>query len=178
MSQHTAQLLNEAESAKFAAVSRETIAQYIEFGLIKPASKNGQGFLFDRNDLAHTFHILEEINPNSFSTNKINSPVTDNLPKQALAGEIEISNTEGAETNNLPAVRDVELIQLNRQLRDQLRTLSSERDWLKERLEKLEERSEREQMLLLSTSQTMRDLIQNKKPENSGFLSFLNWFKN
>ena len=52
-----------------------------------------------------------------------------------------------------------ELISLNRSLRDQIQVLREERDWLRERIEKLESRSEREQMLLLSESENVRKLI-------------------
>jgi DNA-binding transcriptional MerR regulator len=172
-----ANLLNEAESAKFASVSVETITQYIEFGLIKPVSKNSQGLLFDRDDLAQTFHIFQNANLDPSTIKETNTNLNE-APKSTLLEKIEVSSDKAEQVDNLPAIRDVELIQLNRQLRDQLRSLSQERDWLKERLEKLEERSEREQMLLISTSQTIRELMQNKKPGYPGFLSFLNWFKN
>ncbi len=58
-----------------------------------------------------------------------------------------------------------ELIELNKSLREQIQILREERDWLRERIEKLEARSEREQMLLLSESENVRSLIStNNKP--------------
>ncbi|MFN8389207.1 MAG: hypothetical protein U0136_02820 [Bdellovibrionota bacterium] len=52
-----------------------------------------------------------------------------------------------------------ELIELNKSLRDQIQMMREERDWLRDRIEKLESRSEREQMLLLSESENVRKLI-------------------
>ena len=59
--------------------------------------------------------------------------------------------------------------EVSKLLREQIETLRRERDWLRERVEKLENRSEREQMLLLSESETIRNLVsmnqeQRRKP--------------
>ena len=51
----------------------------------------------------------------------------------------------------------------NRALRDQIELLREERDWLRKRVEQLEVRSEREQMLLLSENETVRRLVDNSK---------------
>ncbi len=52
-----------------------------------------------------------------------------------------------------------ELIEINKGLRQQIEMLREERDWLRERVEKLETRSDREQMLLLSESENLRSAI-------------------
>lgn len=63
------------------------------------------------------------------------------------------------EEQDLPS--PTELIELNKSLREQIHLLREERDWLRERVEKLESRSEREQMLLLSESENVRNLIKS-----------------
>lgn len=50
-------------------------------------------------------------------------------------------------------------IELTRALREQIEVLKEERDWLRQRVEHLEVRGEREQMLLLSESETVRRLV-------------------
>lgn len=47
-------------------------------------------------------------------------------------------------------------------LREQIEVLKEERDWLRNRVEQLELRGEREQMLLLSESETIRRLVSQK----------------
>ena len=61
-------------------------------------------------------------------------------------------------------------------LREQIQILREERDWLRARVEKLETRSEREQMLLLSESENIRKLIQQTETRKS-WLRALPWFK-
>jgi DNA-binding transcriptional MerR regulator len=66
-----------------------------------------------------------------------------------------------------------ELVEINKTLRESVQSLREERDWLRERLEKIESFSQREQMLLLSNSETIRTLILHKEPKRRGFLSML-----
>ena len=63
--------------------------------------------------------------------------------------------------SSLPAAN--ELLEINKSLREQIHILRDERDWLRERVEKLESRSEREQMLLMSESENVRKLINSSK---------------
>lgn len=58
---------------------------------------------------------------------------------------------------NLPPAS--ELLEVNKGLRRQVEMLREERNWLRERIEKLEARSEREQMLLLSESENLRSAM-------------------
>jgi DNA-binding transcriptional MerR regulator len=98
-------------------------------------------------------------------------------PVQAFISEskapsepIEISSK--AEVAELPS--STELIELNKSLRDQIQILREERDWLRDRVEKLESRSEREQMLLLSESENVRKLIVSN--QKSFWQKALPWF--
>jgi len=78
--------------------------------------------------------------------------------------ESPISSRESATQGSgsaLPAAN--ELLEINKSLREQIQILRDERDWLRERIEKLESRSEREQMLLLSESENVRKLISSSK---------------
>jgi DNA-binding transcriptional MerR regulator len=64
-----------------------------------------------------------------------------------------------------------ELLELSRSLRDQIQMLKEERDWLRKRVENLEARTERDQMLLISESSTVRTLIE-QAPKRRSFWSF------
>jgi len=54
--------------------------------------------------------------------------------------------------------------------------LRSQRDWLRARVERLEEKSERDQILLLSETQTIRRLITLQEQRKSTFRQVLDWF--
>lgn len=76
--------------------------------------------------------------------------------------------------SSLPVATNYDLITINKRLRDEIYELKKERDWLRERLEKVEARSEREQMLLLHESETVRALL-NERPKRP-FWTALPWF--
>lgn len=58
---------------------------------------------------------------------------------------------------------------------DEIADLRSQRTWLRERIEKLEEKSDRDQILLLSETQTIRQLISYRESRKSVVQSFLEW---
>ena len=58
---------------------------------------------------------------------------------------------------------------------DEIADLRSQRAWLRERIEKLEEKSDRDQILLLSETQTIRSLIAYQEGRKSPIRQFLEW---
>jgi DNA-binding transcriptional MerR regulator len=58
---------------------------------------------------------------------------------------------------------------------DEIADLRSQRTWLRERIEKLEEKSDRDQILLLSETQTIRQLISYRESRKSVVQTFLEW---
>ncbi len=84
-----------------------------------------------------------------------------------LGESIEISSTSAF----VPSSPDADLIELTKGLREQIEMLKEERSWLRERVEKLESRSERDQMLLLSENETVRSLLgsANTRPQRVSF---------
>ncbi len=57
----------------------------------------------------------------------------------------------------------------------QLKDLQDEREWLRSRVEKLDEKSDRDQLLLLSETQTIRKLVTHSQTQRSTFRSALEW---
>jgi hypothetical protein len=53
--------------------------------------------------------------------------------------------------------------------------LRSQRDWLRARIERLEEKAERDQILLLSETQTIRKLVSLNEGRRSAFQNILEW---
>jgi len=58
---------------------------------------------------------------------------------------------------------------------DEIADLRNQRAWLRERIEKLEEKSDRDQILLLSETQTIRSLLAYQESRKSSFRQFLEW---
>lgn len=58
----------------------------------------------------------------------------------------------------------------------EIHELKAEREWLRRRIEKLEEKAERDQVLLLSEAQTVKQLIQLQSQKKSTIRQALEWF--
>jgi hypothetical protein len=58
---------------------------------------------------------------------------------------------------------------------DEIADLKNQRSWLRERIEKLEEKADRDQILLLSETQTIRSLIAYRETKKSPVKQFLEW---
>ena len=58
----------------------------------------------------------------------------------------------------------------------EIEALKSERDWLRKRVENLEQKGERDQLLLLSETQMMRKLLFSKQQNRSPLRAALEWF--
>lgn len=151
-------LLNEQQSADFAGVTIQTIQQYKEFGLLKTVEKDGENFY--KESALKTFFL-------------ISSEKKKETLNEQITVEIEEENTNISLSD---ADDSSALIQINKQLQKQLKELKEERDWLKKRIEVLETRSEREQMLSLSDSETIRRLINQQTKKKSFWTMSIPWF--
>lgn len=148
-------LLSESDSANFAGITIETIRQYKSFGLLKPVIKNEQ--VLYKESALRAFFLLGE-------------------KKETLAEQITVEVEEDSEIEAPQGFST--LIQINKQLQQQIQDLKEEREWLKKRIEVLESRSEREQMLSLSDSETIRRLITAQQEKKKSIWNLaLPWFK-
>ncbi|MCB0320663.1 MAG: hypothetical protein KDD60_07020 [Bdellovibrionales bacterium] len=79
-----------------------------------------------------------------------------------------------SETTRLKKVIEVneKIIQLRE---EQISELRSERDWLRNQVEKLEEKASRDQVLLLSESQIIRQFLEQQNSKKSTMRSLLEW---
>jgi hypothetical protein len=89
----------------------------------------------------------------------------------SLETEIKVLSDEIARLRNLLTMQDRILDSKD----DEIADLRSQRAWLRERIEKLEEKSDRDQILLLSETQTIRSLIAYQESRKSTFRQFLEW---
>jgi hypothetical protein len=58
---------------------------------------------------------------------------------------------------------------------DEIADLKNQRAWLRQRIEKQEEKSDRDQILLLSETQTIRTILAYKESRKSPFRQVLEW---
>lgn len=99
-------------------------------------------------------------------------------PEGASSGTIaaiaERSTSDATEVERLKNALENQL-KLLVQRESEVSDLRSQRDWLQRRIESLEEKSNRDQILLLSETQTIRKLIALQEQKRSGFRQLLSW---
>ena len=88
----------------------------------------------------------------------------DNISIFPSPSRISTENTQHSNKQKIQSTSNNELIQ---SLQAQIEIIKDERDWLRRRLESLEQQNERTQMLLLSKSETVRKLVEDKNALNS-----------
>jgi hypothetical protein len=117
-------------------------------------------------------------------TNVLNNSneATENT-KNFYKSEFKIENTNVIRNNNNADYRgtfdipSIELLELTRTLKDQLETVKEERNWLRRRVEKLESSIEREQMIAISKTETLRNLVDQSKQNKNPWSFLLPWNK-
>ncbi len=102
------------------------------------------------------------------------SPTPLQVVPQTFASE-QVLEQLSAENRKLRHVLDLQERILSMR-EDEIRDLKQQRDWLQKRLERLEEKSDRDQLLLLSETQTIRKLISFQTPKKSALRLALEWF--
>jgi len=79
-----------------------------------------------------------------------------------------------AEIQKLKQVLDLQEHLLEERDRE-VQQMKGERDWLRKRIERMEEKSERDQILLLSETQTLRKLVNAQVGKKTAFRAMLEW---
>ncbi len=101
----------------------------------------------------------------------------------SLSKEHEVTDTAGNSSTLQELEREVSRLKALSTLQDRLlesreaeiRDLKGEREWLKGRIEKLEEKSDRDQLLLLSETQVVRKLVTMQHERKSIMRQALDW---
>ncbi len=106
-----------------------------------------------------------------------NSKQLPNDDQQASYPTEFVKNRENTQESAVFDIPSIELLELTRSLKDQLEMIKEERNWLRRRVEKLESSIEREQMLAISKTETIRNLIDHTKTQKKSWSFFLPWNK-
>ena len=185
-------LLSEAESSSLTGVTVETLRSYTQFSLLKPVIRNQKPF-YRYNELTQLFNVEAKEEPEQRQSdqvptleNLLNPNATDKEDVKKNASPSENNHSahtvvDGNLSNNLPALRIEDVIFQNQALNSRLKSLEDERDWLRKRVEQLEDRSAREQMLMLKEKETLREvinvtLVKSSKSESLG-LALVNYIR-
>ena len=186
MSTNSAELIGENEAALQARVSASTLARFAEAGYFQVVLI-GEERCYPKKALSSLFGVtFAEEEQEAASVKKATviafpqaAPLIQTQIAEAVATEIsptaEEANTT-IKTQSAANSSDVFIQQpesessfktilkmhadiLERQERE-IQDLRTEREWLKKRIERLEDKAERDQILLLSEAQTVKQLIQ------------------
>ncbi len=177
-------LCSEHEAALIAGVSARTLLRFSEAGYLTLHTMldGSRGFIKAQ---------VEEIfgkNSSEISTSFQSEPMAESLDirAQTISCDPVVDTSQLALSNATLATADAKEIErlsnlLAMQERildskdDEIADLRSQRAWLRERIEKLEEKAERDQILLLSETQTIRSLIAYQESRKSTIRQFLEW---
>lgn len=185
----TERLLTDIECAQLAGVSLETVREYQRVGLL--SGTDDQRFL--ESEVRRVFQLAATTGT-ATATAKTAPDVPPSAPEQPVRAP-EAPPQPGRDASSAPAgtpgseqlhvtythpgpTNSYELLEVSRTLKDQIEMLKQERDWLRRRVEVLESRSERDQMMLLSENKTVQSLLTVAAKPRSGFWSFaLPWLR-
>ena len=136
------------------------------------------------NQAQPTASLLQKDEAPTLNTTTQNTVINTQTGNQDLQDSTENLSTEdltdiAKNSDNISSteINSEFLININKGLQEQIEILREERDWLRSRVEKLETRSEREQMLLMAESENIRQLIAQRDKQRLSWLKALPWFK-
>lgn len=166
--------VSEPDAIELTTTSAVTLEQFCVYGLLKYKEENGLR-LYLLSDLVTLFHLEQSVVDSII--NRLSRAYKDNqqVSQDALYDHItcddnhastRITITSDNEAIGRSASGDSLLLKENRSLVEQIEVLRQERDWLRRRLENAESRIERDQVLLLSKSETIRQIVCEKNKKN------------
>jgi len=195
-------IISEATAVKEAGVSARTLQRFSEAGYLTVQVKGDGERLYSRLQLTEIFGSFQETSP-SPTASSVTSPESSCSEASSCETEattyytaaeptpmVERVSTSASEASDpTPAIdaaplheeiqRLKNLVALQERILDmkesEIQDLRSQRDWLKTRVEKLEEKGDRDQVLLLSETQALRQLIGLQQRRHSAIRSLLEW---
>ncbi len=183
----TPDLLTEAEATSLAGVSARTLRRFQESGYLEVSSAADGSTRYRRDQIVEIFGAAEALGTSparqdESAWRRMGAATSDEraapppagdgqAPSAADEDEEPASSREAARLRNVVALQERILDMKESEIAD----LRSQRDWLKARVERLEEKGERDQILLLSETQTIRKLVAYQESRRSPFQNILEW---
>ena len=190
-------MISEATAVKEAGVSARTLQRFSEAGYLSVQVKGDGERLYSRLQLTEIFGSFQEAPssaPSSEATSEIptsceagtttySTPAEPTPMVERIASSTPQTSDTRVQSDNGPLNDEIQrlknLVTLQERILDmkesEIQDLRSQRDWLKTRVEKLEEKGDRDQVLLLSETQAIRQLISLQQKRPSAIRSLLEW---
>ena len=195
-------MISEATAVKEAGVSARTLQRFSEAGYLTVKVKSEGERLYSRAQLLEIFGSFQEATTSPLApTNTVSEAQCDDATSCGATTSTYYSQAEptpmvervapaspdvdDATTSSAPSHLNEEiqrlrnLVTLQERILDmkesEIQDLRSQRDWLRTRVEKLEEKGDRDQVLLLSETQAIRQLIGLQQKRPSAIRSLLEW---
>lgn len=195
-------MISEVAAVKEAGVSARTLQRFSEAGYLTVQVKGDGERLYSRSQLLEIFGSFQEAatcpstSPDAESETQCDDATSCGAPTSTYYSQAEntpmvervapaSSEVGGETTSSTPSPLNEEvqrlrnLVTLQERILDmkesEIQDLRSQRDWLRTRVEKLEEKGDRDQVLLLSETQAIRQLIGLQQKRPSAIRSLLEW---
>lgn len=153
------ELLSIEKASKLTGIHISTIKKYLDFGLLESVKNEAGEECLLEEDLLTMFQpqqkSLSKTNPSKENKNNLH------LAKGKAKPKKQKKQAQETDTEFL-----LEVIEINRNLRDRLKYLQEDNSWLKKRIESLEKSLEREQTLQAAQLETIGRL---SRSQNSFF---------
>lgn len=189
----TNERITEAEAVATAGVSARTLQRFQESGYLEVANSPEGTKSYLRSQIIEIFGAADALSVPAQGAEETQSSFAsqadEDEPPACFGIPPEFTRTPSTEHSPLdeqgssPDFREIQrlrnLVALQERILDmkeaEVTDLRSQRDWLRSRIERLEEKAERDQILLLSETQTIRKLVSLNEGRRSAFHNILEW---
>lgn len=189
----TQERISVTEATALAGVSARTLKRFQDSGYLDVATTDQGEPCYLKAQIIEIFGAAEALSPRPVFTpppyssseapscgmSPFNEPEAEESPRSPSP----TSPSPAADEQSTPPARETErlrnLVALQERILDmkdsEIADLRSQRDWLRSRVERLEEKSERDQILLLSETQTIRKLVSMQDGRKTALQNILEW---
>jgi len=191
-------LISERAAATHTGVSAQTLSRFAEAGYLQIEIGPDGERLFSAKELSDVFginldHVLPEPQKSkAVVATPVEQPAKVELEEQAETEEDAFEAIASVPPNSSTPIVTPEtpslqaelqklksVVHLQERLLDlresQIEDLKQQREWLRSRIERLEEKGDRDQLLLLSETQVIRKLVTNQEHKRTGLRAALEW---
>lgn len=170
-------LVNEQEASQLTKVSIETLKRFVETGCLATTTGADGKSYFSRIELVGLFGGEEGVESAAESDEEesvgslLDSDLTLAPPREE--DRVTFLSRHLVKLSAMIRMQEQLLEMKNREIED----LKHQREWLRSRVEKLDEQSDRDKILLLSEAQTIKQLVMMEQRKRSPWRVVLDYFR-
>ena len=195
VSSHNTSFIPLFEAVKVTGVSEATLRRFADAGYFKTVQNNGD-IEFQKDELFALFKIASKPSverPSIVTTTQTKKIEIEEIETDEIPEIFDTDTTHSSTvTASIIAPSSQELLQLQAEVakltalselhekyisfkESEVKSLTDERDWLRTRIEKLEDKAERDQVIMVSLSETQRGLLNQLDKKRSTLQLALEW---